>query len=99
MSETPDPIKTLDTRLKAAEVTLVDEEAKLYEVFVPGAVRERTRVKADSEEEAVAKVRENLVTKINHLASKPAPTGGSDGELEVHDSKHKNDAQNVGGEA
>lgn len=98
MSDNNDQIKTLDKRLKAADVELIDENEKLYEVFVPGAIRERTRVKADSEEEAIAKTRAALVTKLQHNAMKPEVTGESDGTLEVQNGTHANSAQDVGAE-
>ncbi len=86
MSDT-NPIETLDKRLKAADVRVVNEAEGIYEVFVPGAIRETTRVKAESEEEAIEKTRAALVTKLEHNAKKPAPTGESDGELKVDSMK------------
>lgn len=99
MSNIDDQIKTLDKRLKAADVELIDADEKLYEVFVPGALRERTRVKADSEEEAIEKTRGVLVAKLQHYAVKPEGTGESDGELQVDSVRQGNAAQNAGGEA
>lgn len=91
-----DPVKTLETRLKVADVTSLGENQ--YDVFVPGAVRERTRVTADSEEEAVEKVRTLLLSKMEHIANKTVErTGNSDGELNLEHADHVNKTENVEG--
>lgn len=95
-SETQSRIKDLDTRLQSAVVELESKEDSIYRVFVPGAIREETRVKAESRKEAVEKVRTILVQKIDDRAKKKV-TGGSDGTLEVQNVKKGNKSQNVGG--
>ena len=87
-------IKRLDARIKIATVDEVDEG--VYEVFIPGAVREVTTVKAESEKEAVEKTRTALIGKMEHFIAKKT-TGDSDGELEIENSTHKNEAQDAGG--
>lgn len=72
----------LKTQIEFAVVEHVGTEANdypsydvgTYSVFVPGAVRERNLVKADSEEEAKAKVLACLEKKID-LMSEEEPTG------------------------
>lgn len=76
-------IKRLDARIQAAVVDLVDADNSIYEVFIPGAIREVTTVIADSAEDAVAKTREALIVKIKHNATKKIPSGKSDGKLQV----------------
>ncbi len=84
-------IKQLDARLKVA---IVEEATEgVFDVFVPGALRENTRVGAKDEEEAKAKVRELLIGKIKHYASKPVPTG-TDQELEIKKAEQAAKAQN-----
>lgn len=95
-SETQSRIKDLDTRLQSAVVELESEKDGIYRVFVPGAIREETRVKAESRKEAVEKVRSVLVQKIDHRAEKKV-TGGNDGTLEVKNAKQGNKSQDVGG--
>ena len=73
-------IEQLDARLKVAIVEEVSEG--LFDVFVPGALRENTRVGAANEDEAKEKVRDLLISKMEHYASKPVPTG-TDQELEI----------------
>lgn len=93
-SETDKEARRLDARLKSAVVDQVGDG--IYEVFVPGAVREVTTVKAESEEEAVKKTRAALVTKMEHIAAKKVErTGESDGELEVQGGQHGSKADNV----
>lgn len=100
MSDKEIQLKRLDARMETAVVDLVDEDNSLYEVFVPGAVREVTQVKADSEEEAKQKVRDLLATKQEHYASKTAPAeDASDTELDVENGVHANNAQAPGEEA
>ena len=94
MTEKSTDEKRLDARLKVAEVELVDEDQGLYEVFVPGAVREVTRVTAESEEEAKEKVRALLANKQQHYASKPVPTG-TDQELEIKKAEQAAAAQDA----
>lgn len=88
-TEAEKQIKRLDARFNSAVVDEVSEG--VYEVFVPGAVREVTTVKAESEEEALEKTRANLIAKIEHNADKKT-TGKSDGTLEVNGGRHDNSA-------
>lgn len=96
------PLELLESRMKAAEVTLVKAGAEgdpsVYDVFVPGAVRETTRVKATSEEEALNKVHDLLASKVEHYEGKKTdtpPTGESDGPLEVDSATHPNTTEDV----
>jgi hypothetical protein len=92
-TEAEKQIKRLDARFNSAVVDEVSEG--VYEVFVPGAVREVTTVKAESEEEALEKTRANLIAKIEHNAAKKVElTGESDGTLEVDGGRHDNAASN-----
>ena len=94
MSEADKQIRRLDARMESAVVDEVSEG--VYEVFVPGAVREVTTVKAGSEDEAKEKTRAVLVNKMEHIAAKKVErTGESDGELEVQGGKHGSTAENI----
>lgn len=95
MSKAEDQLEKLDARLKASIVKAIGEHT--YEVFVPGGFREVTVVKAVTEEEALEKVRANLIAKIKHSADKPS-TGKSDGKLEVASVSQSHTADNVGGD-
>lgn len=96
-SQTDKETRRLDARMQAAVVDKVDDG--VYEVFVPGAVREVTTVKAKSEKEAKQKARDLLLSKMEHFASKKVErTGQSDGTLDVQGGAHNNAAQHVGGE-
>jgi len=95
MSEKTIEERRLDARLKIAVVDLVDEENNLYEVFVPGAVREVTRVTADSEEEAVAKVRSLLLAKAEHFSQKKQPTGVAEPDLQVDNGTTGHQGENL----
>ena len=93
-SETDKESRRLDARLKSAVVDEIRDG--VYEVFVPGAVREVTTVKAESEDEAVEKTRKLLLSKMEHIASKKVErTGNSDGELRVQKGQHGNETDNV----
>lgn len=89
--DTEKQIKQLDARLKVAIVEQADDG--LFDVFVPGALRENHRVGAKDEEEAKSKVRDLLISKMEHYASKPVPTG-TDQELEIKKAEQAAAAQN-----
>lgn len=94
MSETDKQIRRLDARMESAVVDEVSEG--VYEVFVPGAIREVTTVTADSPEEAKEKTRTALVAKLDHIASKKVEaTGDSDGALEVQSGAHGNSTESA----
>lgn len=84
-------IEQLDARLKVAIVDEISEGE--FNVFVPGALRENTRVTAENEDEAKQKVRDLLISKMEHYASKPVPTG-TDQELEIKKAEQAAAAQN-----
>ena len=90
--DTEKQIKQLDARLEVAIVEEVSEG--LFDVFVPGALRENTRVGAENEEEAKQKVRDLLINKMEHYASKPVPTG-TDQELEIKKAEQAAAAQDA----
>lgn len=81
----------LDGLMENAVVT--ERSEGLYDVVVPGALRQKTTVKAESKSEARKKVRANLATKIEHFANKPVVTGESDGELEVQGMEQPNTSE------
>lgn len=88
--------RRLDARMNTAVVDQVDEG--VYEVFVPGAIREVTTVKAESEDEAKEKTRALLLSKMEHAASKKVDaTGQSDGTLDVQNGKHGNKSTDIEG--
>ena len=95
-SETDKQIERLEARMSAA--TVEEVSTGLYEVFVPGAAREVTVVKADSEDEAKQKVQSVLANKIQHTANKKT-TGNSDGTLDVQGGHHGTVSTNIEGEA
>ena len=64
-SETDKQIERLEARMSAA--TVEEVSTGVYEVFVPGAAREVTVVKADSEDEAKQKVQSVLANKIQPI--------------------------------
>ena len=89
-------IKDLDTRLDSAVVELVSEADKIYNVFVPGAHRENNRVKAESESEAVQKVKEVIISKMQAREDKNVSAGAkSEGTLEVQKPQHDNSSDEV----
>lgn len=59
-------VKLLDMQLEAAVVEGPDDDG-YFDVFVPGAPRERNRVTGKDEKDAVAKVRTNLISKIDQM--------------------------------
>lgn len=94
MSEADKQSRRLDARMESAVVDQVDEG--VYEVFVPGAAREVTTVKAESEDEAKEKTRKLLLAKEEHIASKKVErTGKSDGELQVDGSQQEAPTEHV----
>lgn len=70
MSLKDDRLAALDSQLAKAEITKDENEARLFQVFVPGAIREHNSVKADSREEALEKVRTVLISKIEQAPEK-----------------------------
>lgn len=92
MSSVEKQIEQLDARLKVA---IVEEASEgVFDVFVPGALRENTRVGAADADEAKSKVRDLLINKIEHYASKPVPTG-TDQELEIKKAEQAAAAQDA----
>lgn len=89
-------IKDLDARLESATVELESEKDRIYRVYVPGAIRTENRVKADSEEEAIKKVRNVLIQKIEDRAGREAP-GTKEKDLEVQNAKQGSKSSDVGG--
>lgn len=90
MNELEQKLHNVDTQLKGAMVKCTDEKEGLYSVFVPGAVRQHTVVKATSEEEAIAKVRTLLLSKTKHFASKQVTTEPTNTKLDITSTKHGN---------
>jgi len=72
-------IEVLDTQLSHAVVEQVGDDTNdvgsydegTYKVFVPGAVREWNIVSAESEEEAIEKVRNVLCVKLKQMDAAP----------------------------
>lgn len=61
-------LELLKEQLKKAVVTDVKDEARLYNVYVPGAVRESVNVKADNKKEALKKTKTLLEQKTKDQA-------------------------------